>query len=609
MTLLRLALASLLFCLAALPAMAADTLHYDVSFTGVGGEIGTAIHDNSLLVTLKDAGAVAPFALVERARRDGDVVKAVLESFGFYAATVRITIAEKDLADPALFALLDAAPNDQTIKVVVAVTRGPQYLLDNVSVTGTLPKDALDALGIRHGDPAVAANVLAGQAHLLSALQEDGYAFARVDAPAALADDAAHTIDVTYNTDLGPKVTLGSFAFKGLKDVNEDFVRATLTLKSGEVYKPSRIAEARQDLAALGVFSGVSVRAADHPNPDDSVDLTFDLQERAMHTVAFSAAYSTDLGASGSASWTHHSLFGNAEELKLSAAITGAGGSASSGIGYNVSAHFVKPLFLERGQALEADLVALKQDLDAYSQTAQSVAGYVRRKFSPLWSGSAGLSFAHDEVTQQNTTRLYQLIATPVTASYESVEQANPLTDPTGGFRAAASVTPTLSFGASNRLFVILKLSGSGYFDFGSNGASVLALRATVASIEGATNLDVPPDQRLYAGGGATVRGFRYQSIGPRFANGDPIGATSMDAGTVEFRQRVLDDWGIAAFVDAGQASTASLPFAGALNIGAGLGVRYYTPIGAIRASVAVPLTAFDNRDSFEVYIGLGQAF
>ena len=68
-------------------------------------------------------------------------------------------------------------------------------------------------------------------------------------------------------------------------------------------------------------------------------------------------------------------------------------------------------------------------------------------------------------------------------------------------------------------------------------------------------------------------------------------------------------DWGFAAFADAGQAGEASLPFDGKFAIGAGIGLRYYTPIGAVRADIAVPLTHVPQNDRFQIYISLGQAF
>jgi translocation and assembly module TamA len=77
----------------------------------------------------------------------------------------------------------------------------------------------------------------------------------------------------------------------------------------------------------------------------------------------------------------------------------------------------------------------------------------------------------------------------------------------------------------------------------------------------------------------------------------------------VEYRQRIGGSFGTAVFVDAGQVDASSAPFQGSVKIGAGLGLRYYTPIGPIRVDVAVPLVHQPNSGTFQVYIGIGQAF
>ncbi len=166
-------------------------------------------------------------------------------------------------------------------------------------------------------------------------------------------------------------------------------MRKVLTVKPGDRYRPSRIEAARQAVAALGVFSGVTARAATKLDADGRIALTFDVQERPRHAVTFSGTYSTDLGISLGATWSHRNLFGNAEQLNLSAAGTGLG-TATSGLGYNLGAQFIKPQFRRPDQMLEFDILGVRQQLDAYDQTAESAAVYLRRKFSTLWSGSVG---------------------------------------------------------------------------------------------------------------------------------------------------------------------------------------------------------------------------
>lgn len=590
------------------PVRAADPQPYAVTIERTGsGELDATLNATAELVTLQGKVSVPPFALVERARSDSPRLTTALESFGYYAAKVNITIDGHALDDPELPGALDALPAGAKAQVRVAIDKGPLYRIGDIAIEGSLPDAERKALGLETGDPAVAGVVLDAQGRLRETLQEHGYALAKVDPPIAFADDQAHVLNLTFKVDTGPQVDIGTITFKGLKDTNESFARRAAKLNPGERYRPSRIEEARRALMAQGVFSGVSVRAADHLDRDGRIPLTFDVQERKLHAVSLAANYSTDLGVSLSATWSHRNLLGNAEQLNITASGTGLGNS-TAGIGYNLTAQFMKPMFLQDNQTLEFDMAGVKQNLDAYDQTAQTLAVFLRRRFSSLWTARAGLSAMHDEVTQEGADTIYQLLAAPLTVTYDVTGLGDTLNDPVKGVRASLVVTPTKAFGGSDLTFVTMQASSSAYFDLGETGRSVLALRGLAASIVGGSNLDVPPDQRLYAGGSATVRGYDYQSIGPRFADGNPVGAKSVDAATIEFRQRIGEEWGAAAFVDAGQASD-DAPFTGAVRVGAGIGARYYTPIGAVRADIAVPLTRGPGDAAFEIYIGLGQAF
>jgi translocation and assembly module TamA len=605
----RLRLVGLLaLLLLARQAAAADQQGYTVEISGAGpGEIDAVLRASSQLVSLAGAGAIPAFALVNRARNDVARIQTALDSFGYYQNGVSIAIADLPLEDPELPARLEAIPAGTKAVVKIVVTLGPLYRLGKIALPGNVPPQARAALGLRSGDPAIARAVIDAGPRLAAALQEDGYALAKVEDPDVTADDQAHTIDVSYKVEAGRQVQLGEISFKGLKDVHESFVRRALLVHPGERYRTSKIEEARQGLTGLGVFSGVSVHAADRLSADGRIPLVFDLQERPQHAVTLSGTYSTDLGVTLGTTWSHRNLFGNAEQLNLTAAGLGLG-SASAGLGYNLGAQYIQPLFLERDQLLEFDLNGIKQQLDAYDQTAETVAAFVRRKFSRLWTGSAGLSLTHDDVSQEGSNHLYELIAAPVTVSYDSTGITDTLSDPVTGLRAALALTPTHAFGSGNVSFLVSQVTASSYFDIAGDGRSVVALRALAATILGGSNFSLPPDQRLYAGGSATVRGYAYQSLGPQFPDGKPVGAKSVDAATLEFRQRIGTDWGAAAFVDAGQAGDGT-PFTGQFFAGAGVGARYYTAIGAVRVDVAVPLVHLPHGDTFELYIGLGQAF
>jgi translocation and assembly module TamA len=601
--------------MAATPTRAADPVAYTLKIQPTGNAaLDAALAGTSQLAALRSKAPAGPFALVSRARQDSGGLDTALKSFGYYQAHLTVSIDGHRLDDPRLPDLLGALPQDAKASVDVSIDTGPLFHLRHVTLEGTVPHDAEKSFPLKHGAPAVAATVLDAGNRLLGALQEQGYALAKVDPPTATAIPSEHALDVSFHVATGPRVDLGPIAITGLKRMNERFVRRQLLIRPGQLYQPSKIEAAREDLAALGVFSGIRISAAKTLDPAGQLPLRVDVSERKLHSVTATIAYSTDLGGSAGATWSHHDLFGNAEQLNLTAELTGLGGTADQGIGYLDKAQFLKPDYYHRDQTLEIDIEALKQNLQSYNQIAIIAGPALRRKLSPEWSVSIGLTGTEEKILQETVTRDYTLAALPLTVQFDSTKVKSPLDDPLHGVRATVIATPTESFAGKDATFVILQGQASTYFDLhqiglAKPGMSVIAIRGLVGSVQGATDFELPPDQRFYGGGSSTVRGFRYQSIGPQFPDDTPIGGTSIDAATIEFRQRIWGNIGGAAFIDAGQVAEGSAPFAGRLEEGAGVGARYYTAIGPIRVDFAVPITPIPRGDSFEIYLGLGEAF
>jgi translocation and assembly module TamA len=593
--------------ISAVPSHASDPQPYVVTFVKTGDKsLDTLAPATSNLASLRLKAPAGPFALVLRARADEDRLQTVLDSAGYYDGRVGITIDGRPIDDPDLPARIAAYSAATPIPVVVTLKPGPLFHLGRVTIKGSVPAAARAVFRLESGQPARADDVLAAGARLQTALLDEGYPFSKVAVPAAFENPAQHTIDVTYTVTTGPRVDIGAITIAGLRSVHEPFVRRELTLHPGEQFNPDKIENARQNLAALGVFSSVQAVPAAKLSPEGRLPVAFVVKEGPPRTVSFTAGYATDTGGLLGASWTHHNLFGNGEILTLSAAATGLGGSSSTGLGYNTGATYTLPAFFERNQSLSFNVGALKQDYTAYDQTAETAGTTLTRKVGKNWSVSVGLSGTIEQDEQEGITRDYHLIQLPLGLKYDS---SNSLFDPTRGIRAQATITPTESLLTPSAMFTILQLSGSTYIDLTGRGRSVIALRALVGSVQGASTFELPPDQRFYAGGSATIRGYDYQSVGPQFADGKPEGGTAIDAGTVEYRQRFGGSLGTALFVDAGQVDASSSPFEGSVKIGAGVGLRYYTAIGPIRVDFAVPLVKEANSGNFQVYIGIGQAF
>jgi translocation and assembly module TamA len=646
----------LLAALAA-PAWAADPVSYKVDHFSAGdGTMDAMLRATSDLIALRTSAPVSPYALIARSRSDVERLKTVVESFGYYEAKITVQIDGMALNDPGLADHLNALPKKHDAHVQITFKLGALYHLRNITIDGELPASVQGTFTLKSGAAAVADTVLAAGAHLLAALEEDGYAFAKVDPPVAYEDKTQPLLDVTFHVEAGPRVNVGEIHFTGLKRVHERLLRRRLLLHTGELFRASAVERARADLLSptIGVFAAVSVKVGTKVDETGGVPITFEMRERLRHTFAVSGAYSTDLGGSATLSWGNRDVFGNAEQFSVSPSITGLGGSATNGLGYDLPIRYILPDFGHRDQSLQFAVEALKQDLVAYDQTAIKLGVTLSRKLNSLWTVSAGVAATEehidqivsvtqtvsDDVTTYTPDRLpfdYTLLGLPLVVSYDSTDLASPLDDPTHGMRDSLTVVPTHALGHSQATFLITTIKAATYFDLDHllptvPGRSVIAARALIGSAEGASDTSLPPDQRFYGGGSASIRGYPYQSVGPYFPilgcpgppppKGEPctphvigyttypIGSTTISAGTIEYRQRIAQNWGAAFFVDGGHVGP-SLTFSPTnLFVGIGSGVRYYTPIGPVRLDFALPLKRYDSDpQAFQIYVGLGQAF
>jgi translocation and assembly module TamA len=606
-------------------AQAADPQTYKVDIVSVGNrDIDATLKATSDLQSLRSSAPVSPFGLIGRARSDVDRLTTVLESYGYYEAKVAININGMALIDPKLGDALTGLPKGTEARVSISFTLGKIFHLRKIDIDGAWP-DTIDpraTLDLKTGALAVAANVLAAAARLLTALQEQGYAFAQVEPPEAYEAAEAPELDLKIHVVAGRKVNIGEIRIEGLQRVHEKVARGRLLLHSGDLYQPSVIEKARRDLLALNVFAQVSVQTGNQPDESGGVPVTFKIRERLRHLITVNAAYSSDLGGSGGSTWTDRNLFGNADQLSLTASVINLGGSDTTGTGYDTGAKYLIPEFLHRDQSLQFAVGAIKQSLQAYQQTARTSSVVLTRKLSSIWTVSAGIATADEQIVQAGNTNFYTLLASPFVVGYDSTNLASPLDDPRHGFRGTLGVTPTLSYGHPNATFIISQVKLATFFDLNhllplDPGRTVLAARGLAGLAQGAGELSLPPDQRFYGGGSGSIRGYRYQSVGPVFTNppspasaaGLPIGGTGITAASLELRQRVGTNFGFAVFIDAGQVSASLRATPEEIRVGAGAGIRYYTPIGPIRLDVAVPTKTRPNQDAFDIYIGLGQSF
>jgi translocation and assembly module TamA len=113
----------------------------------------------------------------------------------------------------------------------------------------------------------------------------------------------------------------------------------------------------------------------------------------------------------------------------------------------------------------------------------------------------------------------------------------------------------------------------------------------------------LPPELRFYAGGDRSLRGFDYREIGEVNANGNIIGGELLAVVSAEYEHYFTENWGAGVFVDAGDAFTNTF----SVNVGAGVGIRWRSPLGPIRVDVAFPVeTDLPLASSWRLHVLLG---
>ena len=120
---------------------------------------------------------------------------------------------------------------------------------------------------------------------------------------------------------------------------------------------------------------------------------------------------------------------------------------------------------------------------------------------------------------------------------------------------------------------------------------------------------ELPVSRRFFAGGGGSARGFEYQSVGPRAADGTPTGGKGLLEVSGEMRWRRDGPLGFVAFLDGASVVANESASFEQVRYSAGIGVRYDTLVGPIRLDLATPLDPRDGDDPVQVYVSIGQAF
>ncbi|MFN3775969.1 autotransporter assembly complex protein TamA [Sphingomonas parapaucimobilis] len=531
--------------------------------------------------------------LDRRAREDAQLLTNLLRGAGYYDAQVTSRIEPGN--EPTV--LLEAVPGN--------LYRFAGVTLDGVKAAGDKAAPLEKAFGIKPGDPVNADTIVAGEARLKTVVGEEGFPFAKVGDPQIVVDRAARTATLDLSVDPGSPRRYGRIVMANDKLFDAKHVQEIARFSPGQPYDSAGLDDLRRALVQTGLVSSVDVKPVPGDTPE-TVNVAVALEPAPPHTIAGELGYGTGEGASATVNWTDRNFFPPEGALTLRSVL-----GTREQLGAVV---FRRNNFQGRDRVLTAQFSAAHILRDAYEAKTLSLSAGLERQtnifFQKAWTWSLGgellTSDERDviESTGQPRRRTFFIGALPTSLNYDGSDD---LLNPTRGFRLGGRISPEVSLQGSVFGYTRTQIDASLYHPFGER--VVLAARTRLGTILGAPRDQIAPSRRFYAGGGASVRGYGFQAIGPRDANNDPIGGRSLAEFSIEARVRTFGNFGVVPFLDAGNISTSPLPRLTGLRFGTGLGVRYYSNFGPIRLDVGTPLNPQKGSSRVAVYVSLGQAF
>jgi translocation and assembly module TamA len=612
------------------PEPSPQALPYEVEFEIAGDEksLRQALRDVSTLYRLRTDPTPDAETLVRRAQADLVPMIDALWGAGHYNAKIEIQVAGVPIRlqtenTAAAVRAAEAYRNRGLVPIRVVSDPGDLFVLRDVALLdGRTNRPLIEqgvpprVLKLEAGDPARSAEILSAQARIVDYYRAQSRPFAKVTDVSPTVYHPQEVMDLSVKVEPGPVAGIGPITIRGLTDVDPRVVRSFIYTEPGDPYSPAELAAIRKSILKIEAISSVRVREAQALDEYGNLPLTLDVTERLKRAIGASAQYSTTDGPTVRAYWVHRNLFGGAERLRLEANVfylTENGGrlfdvasSRTEDLGGRFTVSFLKPALWGTRNDLLADARVERDRTDGYtSRLANGTVG-IRHRFSETFSIQGGVEVEKGQTSDVLGQIDYTLVGLPASLEWDSTD--DPL-NPTRGFKLTGGITPYPEAFGSSVGFFLARASASTYFALDEDARYILAGRIGLGSISGADLEDIPANRRFFAGGGGSVRGYRYRSLGPQFL-GQPIGGRSLFEASLEARIKVTDTIGIVPFVDAGTAFADSIPdFDQKVRVSAGLGLRYYTGIGPIRVDVATPLNRERRDRPVALYIGIGQSF
>ena len=588
-------------------AVIADPVPYSVTFNTGGAErdIADIIRNASALAAGQDSPASGVAGLVANARSDYRRILGALYDQGYYGGSVSIKLNGQEAANVAPDAKM-ARP----VAVTIAVNPGPLFHFRNLQIVNRAPADpdsrapTPESVGFVMGGVARATIVVRAEQTQIDQWRRLSYAKAAAGERKVVADHSTNSLDVVITINPGREAAFGEVSVSGTERMDPEFVRQQTGLTVGERYSPEALARAQKRLQRLDVFRSLRLEAAEDIGPDGLLPFTVFVQEQALHRLSAGATFSTVDGFGVEGYWLKRNLFGQAERIRLDAKIAGIAFPINTAeFDYAFGGTFTKPGFLTPDTDLVASVTAERNFLDTYTETSLTARAGLTHYLTDEITLDGGFAYKRARFDDDFGTRDFSTVSVYGSGTFDNRDDK---TDAHSGWYLNGRVEPfyDLNYGV---LAAQTMAEARTYFALGDS--VVLAGRLKAGLVAGPDLYQIPPDKLFFAGGGGSVRGYGYRSIGVDNADGTVTGGRYLLEGSLEARYRFNNDFGAVAFLDGGYVAADTFPEISQMRLGAGVGLRYYTGLGPLRLDLAFPVNKRAGDPDYALYLGIGQAF
>ncbi len=444
--------------------------------------------------------------------------------------------------------------------------------------------------GLAVGEPFRHAQYEALKQRLRALALERGYFDARFTESRAIVDLADGSVRVALTYDSGHRYRFGEVSFTG-GVLDESLLRRYVQLEPGEPYRADKLIGLQSDLVASNYFDNVLLDADPDAAEDDQIPVMVELAMRPQTRYSIGMGYGTDTGVRGKADWERRWLNRYGHKARA--------GLLASQIEQSLTGEYIVPGADPRTDDYTWRLGLKREDSDNKESITALAGVHWTRRLAP-WTRTLGLEYRWEEFTVSDQTEQIGLLIP--SATWQLVEADDPLFI-TRGYRLEVGTRGAYELLLSDVSFIQAWAKAKWVQPLWTDGR--LLVRGDLGGtwmFEDQNDFSrLPTSLRYYAGGDTSIRGYSLDSVAPRDAEGRVVGGKHLMVGSIEYEHTVVDNWSVAAFVDAGDAFDDEAP---ELKLGAGFGLRWASPVGPVRIDLA---HGFDEPgDDIRLHLTIG---